>query len=456
MTIQPAQDIESSRLRDGDDLKSSARLSVSISLDQAIKLIHKHYPEHRESNVRLLHANGPHHSHPRSRVYVIDISTPNDADVGSSAVCFLIVSTGNTDTDNDKTATNTLTTVASLNKLIREHTDMPLPVHTLDNSLSIIPYNYLLSPLISLPAGHILISLSEARRAGLLPPVADARLDLRVGQYLGQLHVNVQNDWFGIPQSPQPTAPASLISSLSSLSLKSSLGPPGGDAAYSWQETFVSIFETVLYCVEERIKTQAQSDHLNNGTTKGIDGVIQHKLPTQDIHRHLSRAISFFLFDDVEVPSLVTLTTSIDDVFISLPAATSPLEAQSEEPPSAEDIHIDTDTDIRYIVPNLTHALWGDPLLESIFTPPGPSMAVREGYVGAGGGPLIVFARQKTKRLWYTLFSALLVLAESGVVPKHEGGGPGDRDKDGEQDKVVLAWDTVEKCVEALKDAPYY
>jgi len=75
-----------------------------------------------------------------------------------------------------------------------------------------------------------------------------------------------------------------------------------------------------------------------------------------------------------------------------------------------------------------------------------------EGYEGAGGGKLVVFQRQKTKRLWYTLFSALLVLAEEGTELSEVQTTVDQRRKD----KVERAWETVEKCVEALKDAPCY
>ena len=86
------------------------------------------------------------------------------------------------------------------------------------------------------------------------------------------------------------------------------------------------------------------------------------------------------------------------------------------------------------------HALWGDPLLETMFME--PSAAFVEGY----GGPLIVFARQKTKRLWYTLFLSLVVLVQAKRL------GLGEVD----YEKVRWAKETAGKCVAGLKDAPCY
>ena len=86
------------------------------------------------------------------------------------------------------------------------------------------------------------------------------------------------------------------------------------------------------------------------------------------------------------------------------------------------------------------HALWGDPLLETLFMD--PRAAFVEGY----GGPLVLFARQRTKRLWYTLFLALVVLVQA------------DRLGSGKVDEEKLQWarETVVKCAAALKDAPCY
>ncbi|KAF8625683.1 hypothetical protein AX15_005258 [Amanita polypyramis BW_CC] len=438
---------------------------VSVSREQAVNIIHHHFTEHRNSDVQIALVPGIYHRHAKLTVYLIDILPANVDTTEHVFKCFLTLSTPDDDTedkaDDHLYRSNSLSTVLALSKLIQERTDAPLPEHTLDTSLSIVPYHYLLSPLLSVPKHSVLISLSEARKEGLLSPVEDARMDMRVGQYLGQMHSNIQNDWFGVPQ---PEGGKKVTNAANGSALFSFIGasaPPGGDAAYSWQETFVTLFEIVLARVEEDIgKRSKQKDqvHQTNGQANGVangNGIANVKpkyiLPSQDIHRSLSRAISFFLFDDVQVPSLVSHTTSADDIFVTLPVPSSG---------NLEGLPLITlpvpDPEIAYILPTLTNALWGDPLIETMFTPPGPSPGVKEGYVGAGGGPLIIFPRQKTKRLWYTLFSALLVLAEVGVVLS--GGNEKQEGDKGEEARreADFAWKTVEECVEALKDAPCY
>jgi hypothetical protein len=145
-------------------------------------------------------------------------------------------------------------------------------------------------------------------------------------------------------------------------------------------------------------------------------------IPFEEIRRYLSRAIGFFLFDDVDVPSLIGFTLSNEDVLISLPSVSA-----SDEP------HIVS-------LPMPTHALWADPMLETFFLPPGPSRALLEAYTN-GGGPLIIFPRQRTKRIWYTLFLAGVVLVK------------GSREDTG---KVKWATDLIRECVVKLKDAPCY
>jgi len=90
-------------------------------------------------------------------------------------------------------------------------------------------------------------------------------------------------------------------------------------------------------------------------------------------------------------------------------------------------------------LPLLTHALWADPMIETLFIPPGPSEALLEAY--KDGGSLIVFPRQRTKRLWYTLFLAGVILVE------------GAEDNNG---KIRWAIETIGECVKGLKDAPCY
>lgn len=251
-----------------------------------------------------------------------------------------------------------------------------------------------------------MVPLSRVRKLGLLKPMDALLIDLQLGKFLGQLHSRVQNDWFGQPRPSEPL-----------------------DPTYSWQESFTALLEALLVQVE---------------SGAGAHGV---QLPFEEIRRYLSRAIAFFLFDDVEVPSFVWFTGSEDDIYLYIPPSTGTPLGVPKSPMIAA------------ILPNVAHALWGDPLLESFFLPnPGPTQALLEGYVGGGGGPLTVFPRQKTKRIWYTLFLALVVLTERGAGAGDGGGTDADADADAESDvdKRVWAKSTVDECVRALEDAPCY
>jgi hypothetical protein len=185
-----------------------------------------------------------------------------------------------------------------------------------------------------------------------------------MGSYLKQLH-QIDNDWFGTPGSPSDVI--------------------------SWQEAFTALLEMLFERVE------GDEVWKNNGLMEGL-------------RANLSRAIGFYLFDDVEVPSLIWLTGDERSVLVS----------------------DDQDADVALFF-GFSFVLWGDPLMESMFM--SPSRAVLEGYEE----PLIVFPRQRTKRTWYTLCFALLVIAESE-----------------DDEKVKQARALVEKCAEALKNAPCY
>ncbi|KAH9896488.1 hypothetical protein C8Q73DRAFT_412075 [Cubamyces lactineus] len=268
-------------------------------------------------------------------------------------------------------APNTLATEHALLKLLSSQTDIPhLPVHALDTSNSIVPYPYLL---LGHPRG---VPLSAARASGKLSPRQAALLDLRTGSYLKQLHERVQNDWFGLPSQEQ-------------------------DALYSWQEAFTLLLEGVLEEAHEA----------------GI------ALPYEDMRRTLSRAIGFFLFDDCEVPSLISFTGDEESTYVDFDLETGA--------PGGEDAEVAVTS-----FASVSHALWGDPLLETMLL--NPSQAFVEGY----GGPVIVFARQKTKRLWYTVFLSLVVLLQA----KRSG--------ESENEKVKWAQEMLQKSVESLKDAP--
>lgn len=417
----------------------STRDLTVVSKEQAAEIVRSHYDQYRNADVQLSRLSGVY-----QRAYLIDI-LHTSSDNSQRVVCFLILSTPgpdhNTTTYDDDVVpiANPLSTTLALSKLIQDNTDIPISDHKIDLSLSIVPCHYLLSAPFKVPEGHILLSLSQARREGILSPAEDAHFDLRVGQYLGQLHSNVQNEWFGMPQAPTESRVGVLPLPIAFST------PPGGDSAYSWQETFVTLFEALLARVESHTANDQKS--ISDGIEAGEKQKKKYTLPSKDIHRSLSRAISFFLFDDVQVPSLVMHTGTADDIFITLPI-------KSEDLGGLPPIEVPVpDSRITYVLPNLTHAVWGDPLLETMFT--SPNKAVLEGYVGAGGSKPIVFPRQKTKRLWYTLFSALLVLAEEGFETLEEEQEKVD-DSEPEKSKVERAWEIVEECVEALKNAPYY
>lgn len=185
-----------------------------------------------------------------------------------------------------------------------------------------------------------------------------------MGVHLKQLH-EIDNDWFGTPGSPSDVI--------------------------SWQEAFIALLDTLLQRVE--------------GDEIWVQGGLM-----ENLRKSLSRAIGFYLFDDVEVPSLVWFTGDESSVLV--------------KGDGVKDV-------VSWF--GFSFAIWGDPLLETLFM--SPSNAVLEGYQGT----LIVFQRQRTKRIWYTLFFALLVITES----EDEG-------------KVKQARALVVKCVDILKTAPCY
>ncbi|GBE84197.1 hypothetical protein SCP_0601750 [Sparassis crispa] len=267
-------------------------------------------------------------------------------------------------------APNTLAVEHTFLQQLAQYTSIPQPTpHALDTSLALLPHHYLL---LSRPRG---LPLSHVRARGLLSERQALMLQLRMGAYLKQLH-GVQNDWFGLPAQ-------------------------AGDALYSWQEAFTGLLEDLL-----------EEAHM-----RGVDA------PYADVRGFLSRAIGFFLFDDCEVPSLVSFTGDEDAVL---------LDIDPDAPAQADEVVITSFL-------SFSHALWGDPLLETLFL--NPSAALVEGY----GGPLVLFARQKTKRIWYTLFLAVAVLVQAK------------REEMADEDKrVVWARETLAKCIEDLKDAPCY
>ena len=332
---------------------------------------------------------------PGYRIYVLDLNSIAAPGHSSRACsCFLMTTSGvNENSDQETYQLNTIQLIHQILGRIHDRSDIPTEDSFLDTSLDLVPFQYLLCPPCPLGSSDI-VSLSAARQSGLLSPADALMIDLQIGNYLGQLHSNVQNDWFGLPQLETPE-----------------------DPSYSWQETFTLLFEKLLSELEAAATVQ---------------------LPFEAIRRYFSRAIGSFLFDDVEVPSLVWFTGSDHDVYISLPAD-----------PAAE---------IRGVVaimPNFAHALWGDPLLETFFLPPNPSTAMLEGYLQSGGRPLTIFLRQMTKRAWYTLFLALVVLKQRAYTINI---GAYDRKSGVSTAEVNQGWitETILKTIEFLRNAPTY
>ncbi|KIK57467.1 hypothetical protein GYMLUDRAFT_75655 [Collybiopsis luxurians FD-317 M1] len=341
---------------------------MTVSLEEAQKAISKAFPDY--------HVDGYTPTH---KTYIIQLSLSSQSP--STHTSFITVSI-----PPDRSSPyhpNSLQVFHQLITLIHDQTSIPIPEPILDVSLNVISHPYLVTPPYPVQSQSI-VPLSLARSQHLLTPQQEAFVDLSIGQLLGQLHSRVQNDWFGRPSTSQPA-----------------------DASYSWQETFISLLEPLL--------EHAQAAQIDLGASY------------QDVHQYLSRAIAFFLFDDVQVPSLIWFTGSEDDIYISRPSP-------SDTSPTVQ---------IAAILPTVAHSLWGDPLLETFFLPPAPSEAVREGYLGGGGEPLLVFARQKTKRLWYTVFLALVVLIGRGEEMQGD-------------EKKTWALEALRRSTEALKDAPCY
>ncbi|KAL4063454.1 hypothetical protein V8B97DRAFT_1864657 [Scleroderma yunnanense] len=284
--------------------------------------------------------------------------------------------------------------------------------------------------------GWLLVLVPESSQSASLASLRStlssrqlARIELLLGTYLRALH-GVANDWFGRPAEPSklnpPSAPfpPSLYPTISA----------GQDteedwSRYSWQDTFVLLLEDLLTELSGEDGRPALLDLRNE---LGID--------VEELRRCLSRAIGAFLFDDVEVPGLIWVTGNEADVFVSLSTLGSEEEAEA---------------DIAYLLPTFSHTLWGDPLMEAWFVPPGPSKAVTEGYFGGvEGGRLILFPRQKTKRLWYTVYLALLVLAEERRG--HESTQGETSDGVVHRSEVEWAKEILPKCLQGLKDAPCY
>lgn len=247
---------------------------------------------------------------------------------------------------------------------------LPFPVPVALNTDAARPYILARLPM-PLTTSTPLRQLATVRDS--LPPEGAASLDLRLGVALRTLH-NLQSEWCGPPTLEK-------------------------EGLYSWQEAFSLLIEEALTAAESA------------GLVSAAD------LTT--LRSYLARAIGAFLFDDVEVPSLVAFTTGTESVFIT--------DAEGEP-------------ELALLLPSLAHVLYGDPLLERAFSPSEvPSRALLEGY---GAPPPIVFARQRTKRMWYDLYLGLVVLLGARRV--------------GEEQNTNWAVQLVEQSKVSLKDAPSY
>ena len=234
------------------------------------------------------------------------------------------------------------------------------------------PRPYILARLPAPLAPSVQLKQLATIRDALTPQQATS-LDLRLGIALRTMH-NLQSEWCGPP-------------------------PLEKEGLYSWQEAFTLLVEETLSAAE----------------SAGIASA--HDITT--LRGYLARAIGAFLFDDVEVPSLVTLTTGAESVFVA---------------------DVDGEPRLALLLPSLAHLLYGDPLLDRAFSPSeAPSRAVLEGY---GTPPPIVFARQHTKRMWYDLYLGLVALLGARRA--------------GHDQNIDWAVRLVEQSRVLIKDAPCY
>ncbi|KAI0777934.1 hypothetical protein BC629DRAFT_1632498, partial [Irpex lacteus] len=175
----------------------------------------------------------------------------------------LVTSTTHTDNQTSGYAPNTLAAESHLISLLAKHTSVPhTTVHKLDDSLQLVPYHYLL---LSSPKASRLHNQADTDGTPEDPNRSASWM------YFKQVHLEVQNDWFGLPSQEK-------------------------EELYSWQEAFTGLLESLLHEAKEL--------------------EIEVSIPFEDVRRYLSRAIGSFLFDDCEVPSLVSFTGDDHTVFM--------------------------------------------------------------------------------------------------------------------------------------------
>jgi len=214
---------------------------------------------------------------------------------------------------------------------IAQRSDVPVPrILVSDTTKALVDFDYLLLP--------------HPSPAALPTRTLTAAEERTFGQHLRKIHT-IDNDWFGVPGEPSEVI--------------------------SWEEAFTLLLEALL--------DKTEADELWD-TVK-----IEH------IRRALSRAIGFFLFDDIEVPSLVWLTG---------------------DESSAMEVEENGESKLTFL--GFSHAVWGDPRMERVFMD--EVKDIQEGYAEN----LFLLPRQRIKGVWYSLFFALLMVAESEDVRRVE------------------------------------
>jgi hypothetical protein len=170
----------------------------------------------------------------------------------------------------------------------------------------------------------------------------------QIGAQLKVLHEEVLNEWYGLPSNPDEWS-----------------------NCISWGDCFTLLIEQAI----------------DTASSLSLKEPILAEEDVADLRRLLSRAIAYYVFDDVEVPSLVWCPSLNWKRFISAGEA---LEGGSKA----------------LCFSGWEGAIWGDPLLEGVFA--NPTQELMESY----GGELITLPWHKTKRLWYTVYTALTDLIE--------------------------------------------
>jgi hypothetical protein len=233
---------------------------------------------------------------------------------------------------------------------ITRRSNVPVPqVLASDTTKALVDFDYLLLP--------------HPSPAALPTRTLTAPEERAFGQQLRKIHA-IDNDWFGVPGEPSDVT--------------------------SWEEAFTVLLEALL--------------------DKTMTDELWETVKIEHIRGALSRAIGFFLFDDVEVPSLVWLTG--DEL-------------------SAMEVEVNGESKLTFL--GFAHAVWGDPRMERVFMD--EIKDVQEGY----DKNLFLLPRQRIKGVWYSLFYALLTIAESEDVRG-----------------VERARLKVKECVDRLQLAEYF